>query len=100
MASLLYFISCGTLTALAIVETQTRNRIQRLQRLFTLLCALVFCGIFALLVQAAQLGGGRYRGLSTLAMLLLTSSSLLVVARTARRFRPWRPAEPLPSKPA
>lgn len=87
MASLFYLLGCGTLSALAILEFKSRNRTERIQLYVTLLGALVFCGIFALLVSAAQAAGGQYRTEATFAILLLTAGSLVALTRASGRFR-------------
>lgn len=90
MASFLYLLGCGSLSALAVLELQRQNRSERIQLYVTLLGALVFCGIFALLVSAAQAAGGRYRTEAEFAILLLTAGSLLALTHASGRFQASR----------
>ena len=87
MASLFYLLGCGMLSALAVLELKSRNRTERIQLYVTLLGALVFCGIFALLVSAAQAAGGRYQTEATGGIVLLTAGSLLALTRASGRFQ-------------
>ncbi len=91
MASFLYFVLCGTLAALATLELKTRNRTPRIQLYITLLCSLVFCGAFALLVSAAQLETDQYRTLAAVAVLPLTGGILFAVSRVNRRLQEISP---------
>ena len=93
MASLLYTLGCGILAGLAVLELKTQHRTPRIQLYVTLLCAMVFCGGFALLVALATIAGGQYQAIATAGVLLLTAGSLFAVTRTTRRFRELQAAQ-------
>lgn len=83
MASILYVVLCGILAAFATHELRGRNRRAHIQTYMTLLGALAFCGMFALLVTAAR----QFQTLATAGVLLLTAGSLYALAHAGRRFR-------------